>query len=274
MFNPGVGATDELSLRVSVATLVRVLFEHPKDGEVMLALERRATLRETSAERVVEIKSQPFGGAIRIYNLILLQNLLGDFHFDSEESRAEQDFRLFIRPSAWETVWRFCLQHFKEADDSVLESDPGRELAEELTETLKINLSPEEFNYKLVGTILENDPSPAENVHAKGHPTVRVYRLFESHIADASLASALMMKSEGHSNDDLRECALEDARKGGNGWANTVLALPLHQVSAFYESTIPSTRTGTISFQGYPLDETVAAILDHVTVPKYKRLSL
>ena len=41
-----IGATDELSLRVSVATLVRVLFEHPKNGDLMLALERKATLLE------------------------------------------------------------------------------------------------------------------------------------------------------------------------------------------------------------------------------------
>jgi hypothetical protein len=36
----GVGAADDLSLRVSVATLVRVLFEHPTDGEMMLTLEQ------------------------------------------------------------------------------------------------------------------------------------------------------------------------------------------------------------------------------------------
>ena len=35
----GVGATENLGLRVSVATLVRVLFENPRDGELMLALE-------------------------------------------------------------------------------------------------------------------------------------------------------------------------------------------------------------------------------------------
>jgi hypothetical protein len=38
------GAAGKLSLRVSVATLVRVLFEHPLDGELMLALERKATV--------------------------------------------------------------------------------------------------------------------------------------------------------------------------------------------------------------------------------------
>ena len=86
----GVGGTAELSLRVSVATLVRVLFKNPKNDEFMLALERKATLRETDNGRVVEVKSQPFGGAIRILELNTVRDLIGDFHFDSEHSRSEQ----------------------------------------------------------------------------------------------------------------------------------------------------------------------------------------
>lgn len=58
-----------MSLRVSVATLVRVLFKNPKNDEFMPALKRKATLRETDNGRVVEVKSQPFGGAIRILEL-------------------------------------------------------------------------------------------------------------------------------------------------------------------------------------------------------------
>ncbi len=61
----------EQNLRISVATLVRVLFENPRDGELMLALERRTTLREGG--RVVDVKSQPFGGAIRILEPGLLR---------------------------------------------------------------------------------------------------------------------------------------------------------------------------------------------------------
>src|SRR6266496_4462703 len=108
----GIGATSELSLRVSAATLARVLFENPRDGDLMLALERKATLYEAKNERVVEVKSQPFGGAIRILDLNMMRDLIGDFHFDSKRSRSEQDFRIFIRPSDWEVVRQFCLQHF------------------------------------------------------------------------------------------------------------------------------------------------------------------
>ena len=44
-------------------------FKHPLNGEWMLALERKATLHETEHEHVIEVKSQPFGGAIRILDL-------------------------------------------------------------------------------------------------------------------------------------------------------------------------------------------------------------
>jgi hypothetical protein len=133
-FDPGTGATQDLSLRVSVATLVRVVFEDPGSGERMLALERKATLSETN----VEVKSQPFGGAIRILDLDAIHDLIGDFCFDSEHSRAEHDLRLFIRPSVWPVLREFCIQHLSHVNDPVLETDPTRELTEEFADALEI----------------------------------------------------------------------------------------------------------------------------------------
>src|SRR5258708_22079095 len=111
VFTPGIGATKELSVRVSVATLVRVLFENPRDGDLMLALERKATLHQTENGLSVEVKAQPFGAAIRILDFRALRDLIGNIHFDSDRSYSEQDFRIFIRPSDWETVRAFCIQH-------------------------------------------------------------------------------------------------------------------------------------------------------------------
>lgn len=71
----GAGATADLSLRVSVATLVRVLFENPRDGDLMLALQRKATLRGAENERIVAVKSQPFGGSLRILDLSMIRDL-------------------------------------------------------------------------------------------------------------------------------------------------------------------------------------------------------
>jgi hypothetical protein len=270
----GIGATDELRLRVSVASLVRVLLNHPQDNRTILALERRATLREDRPERAVEIKSQPFGGAIRIHDLDPLQNLIGDFHFDSEESRSEQDFRLFIRPSAWEIVRQFCLQHLNDASSLVLESDPQRELTEEFAEAIGIHLQSDQYTYRIIGTVVENDPSPTDNSYARNFPTVRIYRIFESRILDASLANELVLRSEGCSDNDLQKRAFEDARNGGKGWASTSLILPWQDITAYYEKALPETLNRPVVFGTHQLDETVAAILGHVRVPKYKRLVL
>src|SRR5262245_56512931 len=119
-----VGSTEDLSLRVSVATLVRVLFKNLGNDELMLALERKATLQETENGRMVEVKSQPFGGAIRILDLDAVRDLIGDFHLDSEHSRAERDFRIFIRPSDWSVTREFCLHHLTRDNDPILETNP------------------------------------------------------------------------------------------------------------------------------------------------------
>lgn len=268
----GVGATENLNLRVSVATLVRVLFENPRDGNLMLALERKATLREAESGRFVEVKSQPFGGAIRILDLRALRDRIRDFHFDSERSRSEQDFRIFIQPSAWETVREFCIEHFSRVDSPVLETDPGRELAEEFADALKINLRQDQYIHKPVAIVVEDDPAPTENIHAKGILTVRVYRIFEATISDPSLAHTIMINSESLSHQDLCDLALEDAQNGGKGRANAILALQMKLISNVYLAMSPKERHAPILFEKNLLDETVPAVLDGITIPKYQRL--
>ena len=238
----------------------------------MLALERKATLLENEGGRFVDVKAQPFGGALRIHDLKAIQDLISDFHFDSEESRSEEDFRLFIQPSDWEMVRQFCLHSFRHAGDPVLESDPRRELVEELHDALKMDFKADQFTYRPVGIVVENDPSPTDNLGARGYPTVRIYRIFESRLLDSALINTILTNSKSQSNETMRERALEDERKGGKGWANAVLTLSADEVKALYLSTSPKHRDQPVLFQGHRLDETVAAILEDVPVPKYQRL--
>jgi hypothetical protein len=268
----GIGVTDELGLRVSVAALARVLIEDPRNADLMLALERRATLYRTQTGHAVEVKSQPFGGALRLHNAEPMRKLIGNFHFDSEESRAEQDFRIFIRPSDWKTVQGFCLEHLSRSDDPVLESDPTRELTEEFADTLGLLLKPDQYFYLAVGTIIEHDPSPTENSSARGYPTARIYRVFEARSLDSSLASTLISNSENYSDQELCEVALQDSQNGGPGRANAVLTLPFKEINTFYRAIPLEARNTPSSFQGHHLDETVAAVLD-IDVPKYQRNS-
>lgn len=271
-YNPGVGATDKLKLRVSVATLVRVVYKDPSNSEWILALERKATLHESKTGRHVEIKSQPFGGAIRIQNLNLLKDAIGDFQFDSDRSRSEQDFRILINPLHWEAVREFCIQQFNRDDDSILETNPGRELAEEFYDALGVNIKPEQYISMPVTTIIENKAMPTRNIHAMGIPTVRVYRIFEASITDSSVIQIVMENSEKISDQALYERTLENARNSGSGRANTILALSLKGITDFYSSIPLEECNVPVLYEKNLLDETVSLVLDGITVPKYQRL--
>jgi hypothetical protein len=258
----GVGATEDLDLRVSVATLVRVLFKDPRDGDLMLALERKATVHKAESGAVVVVKSQPFGGAIRILDVNTMRGLIGDFHFDSEHSRSEQDFRIFIRASDWETVRESCVQHLNRIRDPILETDPARELTEEFADALNLSLKPDQYSHNPVAIVAGNAPVPTENIYAKGVPTARIYRIFEATISDTSLAFAMLTSSESHSDQDLCDLALRDAQEGGRGRANAILALPLKLVSDVYSAIPLEERNAPILFEKNRLDETVASVLD------------
>lgn len=268
----GISGTAELSLRLSVAALVRVLFQHPRDGEWMLALERKATLHETKNGLVVKVKSQPFGGAIRILDLNLLHDLIGDFNFDSEHSRAAQDFRIFIRPSAWNTVRDFCVQQLSCVDDPVLEPDPRRELVEEFSNALMREFNPEQFGCKPVVTLVESNAVPTENFYSRRAFTVRVYRIFETSISDSSLVDALINTSQSISDEDLRKLALADYSNGGNGWANAVLTLPLKSIGDHYLGRSPGDRNKPLLYKRNLLDDTLCAILEGIPHSKYQRV--
>jgi hypothetical protein len=271
-FNPGIGATSKLNLRVSVATLVRVIFKHPVNAERMLALERKAILRETKKGHIVRVKSQPFGGAIRILDLNAIHDLIGDFHFDSKRSRSEQDFRLFIRPSSWPAIREFCIQHLRQAVDPILETDPERELTEEFDDALNIHLKPEQYISKAVATVVEDAAATTENIQARGIPTVRVYSIFEALIPDPALAHTILTNHNSLSHKALRELALEDARNGGKGRANAVLAVPLKRISNAYLARSPNERNTPIWFEDNRLNETVPAMLEGISVPKYQKV--
>jgi hypothetical protein len=267
-----VGETQDLNLRVSVATLVRVLFRNPNDGDLMLVLERKATVRKTGNGSVVEIKSQPFGGGIRILDLNAMRGLIGDFHFDSERSRAEQDFRIFIRASDWETVRKFCIQRLNRMDDPILETGPERELTEEFADALQIALKPDQYLHKPFAIVVENAAAPTENIHARGIPTVRIYSIFEATITDNSLAYAMLTNSERHSDQDLCDLAVQDSQNGGHGRANAILALSLKSLSEIYSAVPAEERNAPILFKKNRLAETVAVVLEGISAPKYERL--
>jgi hypothetical protein len=162
------------------------------------------------------------------------------------------------------------LHSFRQEHDPVLESDPRRELVEEFRDALKMDFRADQVAYKPVRIVVENDPSPTDNMNVRGYLTARVYHIFESRLADINLIDTMLTNSKSQSNEILKGLALEDERKGGKGWANAVLTLPANEVTAYYLATSPEDRDQPVPFRGHLLDETVAAILEDVSVPKYQ----
>ena len=222
---------EEPSLRVSVATLNRVILLHPKDENKMLALERKATVTNDGS---VRIRAQPFGGGVRILDPARLQTILGEVRFDSGRSEREGDFRLLISPSKWELVKQYALGHLADANDMELESLPHRELVEEFAETLSVSLQPDQYTFLPAGFVIENQPVPTDNANVQRQPTVRLYRTFEVEIVDIDLCQTMLSANQLYSDEELGRLALEDMRNGGRGRANSILILPLNLVLASY----------------------------------------
>jgi hypothetical protein len=257
----GIGPTKELSLRVSIAALARVTFTHPENSEMMLALEQKASLQSSEGGPDLRVKAQPFGGALRILKINHLKTLIGDFQFDSLRSHSEQDFRLFIRPSNWESVRDFCLGAFVQSENSALEIDPVRELGEEFEETMGLQLVPDQYDMQPIETVVNEAPEPTRNAYAAGYPTARIYRIFEVRISDTTLIQALVENSKYHTVPMMRALVFKDAQKGGRGRANAVMVASLDQVRTLCSGITPERRNRDFPFMDTILDANVWAIL-------------
>jgi hypothetical protein len=264
-----IGPTSELSLRVSVATLSRVVFPHPDDAVSMLALEHKATLISDDTGSQVITKAQPFGGAVRITDTNLLGQIAGTFNFDSEKSREERDFRIYIRPSSWEAVRNFCIQQMSAGTGSVLEHDPARELVEEFEDALGIQLEPDQYTLNPIGIALENEPVPTANPRAAGYPTVRIYQVDEAQIQDPGLCRSMVGNSQMHPFQVLSSMARNNARDGGQGRANAMLVAPLEQVRDAILATPLNQRGEPMKFKDTLLDGNVGALFNDIAVPRY-----
>jgi hypothetical protein len=256
-------------LRVSVATYNRVIFRHPDDGTLMLALERQATVVSDGS---VNVRAQPFGGGIHILNPTPLQKIIGKLQFDSEQSKHEQDFRILIPPSKWEMIKEYCLRHMKDEEDIELETEPDRELTEEFFDTIKVKLNPGQYTVQPQGFVIENNPVRSENVHARGQLTVHLYRIYEIQVVDAMLCRIMLTISQLYSDQELGALALQDFENYGKGRFNTILVLPLERVMDSYLALASESRYKETTVDQHVLDESVLAILHDVDIPEYERL--
>jgi hypothetical protein len=251
-------------LRVSVATYNQVIFPHPENGTTMLALERKATVLKDGS---VSVRSQPFGGGVKILNTRSLKEILGEIQFDSERSKHEQDFRILIQPSQGEAVKRYCLLHLENPHDPEIESAPERELAEEFEETMGVALKQSQYAVEPMGMVTEDTPARTENWYARGFLTVRVYRTYKVQILDPDLRKALLDISGQVSDEELGTHALNDhARR-----ANSVLTLPLGKVRETFLSVPTKKRFNQIEVDHHILDKSVLVVFEDIEVSEYHR---
>lgn len=262
------GADTDGKLRVSVATYNQVVFPHPQNGTVMLALERKATI---SKDGGVNVRSQPFGGGVRIENPDALREMLGEIQFDSQRSKEERDFRILIPPEKWNVVKKYCMEHLRRPDDSQIESTPDRELIEEFEETLGVDLKPNQYEVGPLGFVVESQPVWTENWYARGYPTVRIYRTYKVQIIDGALCEYMLTATRQYSDQGFGVLALTDQQNGGRGRANSVLTLRLNTVRESYLALSPERRYRKIVVESHELDESVLAVLEDVDVPQYHR---
>jgi hypothetical protein len=265
----GVGATDALSLRVSVGALVRVLFSGPEDGNTMLALERTATVRTVEEQSEVSVVAKPFGGGIRIVDPAALRAAIGDFRYDSERSREERDFRIQIHPASWGSVKRVCREHVRSGGSDILDTSPERELTEEFGDALGVGIVRNQYHLSPAGMLVEDAARKTDSVRAPGRPTVRVYYVFEAWLQDPETISSLLDSSRT-SDGDLGAEALRRAAERGRGRANAALVLGLEDLRSTYLATPRDRRGEPLSRGGHLLAASVAAIVGGVDSPRYE----
>lgn len=82
---------------------------------------------------------------------------------------------------------------------------------------------------------------------------------------EASEIITMILANNGRCSDkDLQKMAWKDARQGGRGRANAILALGLDDLKDVYRSIPMDRRGGPIRVEGHQLNENVLAILDGV----------
>ena len=258
---PGAGTGKGLSIRVSIAALVKVLFKNPTDGNLMIALERTATIISEEGNTVVVVRAKPFGGAARILKARQLKKLIGDFRFDSERSYEEQDFRIQIHPDSWENVQVLCRELQNNKSEGIIELSPVRELSEEFYDSLHVRIGRGDYDLNSRGLKIDDSLMPTNNIHAPGVPTRRIYFLFEAVLKNRGIIDMILENSANFSDQELGKMARADEKNGGRGRANAVLALDLLKLEEFHHIN-PWTIPGTpLLYEGYQLDGNVQEIL-------------
>lgn len=268
----GIGPTDDLNLRVSVANLVKLTFIQPGNRRKKFALERTATIMDDGGH-VAIIKVKPFGGGVQIKDMDAFCKEVGEFHFDSQSSWKERDFRIYINSNRFTSLTQFCSNHLP-GQSAILESTPSRELGEEFYDTLGIELVAEHYLINWSRIVVQDTPLPSGNPRSKRHPTARVYSIHDVQVVDPEVIRSLIYSNRNHSNEDLIGVAKSAYLSGRPGRANAALVLDYDELVAAYPELPWIDGDQVARYKGYNLEANVFAVLDGVDTEKYRNLPI
>jgi hypothetical protein len=193
------------------------------DGTQVFECKATVEIKEGKERAVVQL--QPIGGASLLKDPQKLLQNLGRFNFDSEESKRDQDFRIFV--ADWNKVAKFCHKHFLEPGNAVLECDPRREIEEELEETLGGKVSPDQYNLSWLGINTQEEALASARMGQNQAKTKRIFNLFEAKICDPALESRILQAALDTDPQALIEKARAKALSGkGKGKASALIAVP------------------------------------------------
>jgi hypothetical protein len=249
------------NLRVSVASLCRVTFDHPDEGSPWLAFERRATVHPGPPPQAF-VTLVAFGGAAQLRQAQALAAVVPGFSFDSHLSEAEQDFRILIPPAAWPVVRAFCLSHLSDPLHSIIDASPDRELAEEFSEDLNWEIAASHYTAASIGAVIEDTPVPSDNARAAGALTVRVYQIHEVRLLDTQLIQAIL---DGNNKPD--SALVSSAVQSSLGRANAASALPAAHVTAAIHALIPAAQPQPFTVNGHRFDPSASALFPEFSLP-------
>lgn len=256
-----IGPTEALSLRVSTAVITKTTFIHPITKETMLVLERKASVEITPEGVKINIQAQPLGGGSHLKDAKALSNLIGKFNYDSKESAKEQDFRIQIKPEDLERVKDFCVQHFTDPSSGVIESDPSRELAEELHDALGITIDESDYKIRNIGVVCQAS-AISNRAGISNQQTVRTFNIFEINLTEPRLVSNIIDNSNSIDNHQLIERAYESAvAQGKKGKATALFAVPLSKVLNAFKSDNFLNGWPAPEVDGIKISDNTAAVL-------------
>jgi hypothetical protein len=197
---PGIGATADLSMRVSSAVLTLCVVPSP-EGPLAI-LERKVEI----GKKGLDMRAQPLGGGIAVLNVEALSKITGGFNWEDQKVARERDLRIYVNPDSWTFVRELLTTSFLDTlpGAPIVETTPVRELQEEIGDAAGVEVSESSMNISFAGLVFQ-DPGCGAVAAKSSTPTARVFSVFDVVITDPALADTIMREASRPDSELIAE---------------------------------------------------------------------